>query len=143
FRGIDSSKATTNLWGERWSKLVQNSMGNGVTAATGLTSGDCLRNPRIRRFQIRLAGEAVRVGQALGYTLERIRGADPERLARAVTFASGRDMRLTRTELGVSARLAIEALGLRPTQALRFYASNTHPRLGVIVTNHFYGSLDT
>src|SRR5436309_4703331 len=83
FKGIDSAKATTNLWGERWSKLVQNSMGNGVTAATGLTSGDCLRNARIRRFQIRLAGEAVRVGQALGYTLERIRGADPERLARA------------------------------------------------------------
>src|SRR5207237_8465983 len=83
FRGIDSAKATSNLWGERWSKLVQNSMGNPVTAATGLTSGDCLRNPRIRRFQIRLAGEAVRVGQALGYSLERIRGADPERLARA------------------------------------------------------------
>src|SRR5437016_3839098 len=62
---------------------LQNSMGNGVTAATGLTSGECLRNARIRRFQIRLAGEAVRVGQALGYSLEKIRGADPERLARA------------------------------------------------------------
>lgn len=83
FRGIDSSKATTNLWGERWSKLVQNAMGNGVTAATGLTSGECLRNDAIRRFQIRLAGEAVRVGQALGYQLEKIRGADPESLARA------------------------------------------------------------
>jgi 2-dehydropantoate 2-reductase len=83
FRGIDSSKATTNLWGERWSKLVQNAMGNGVTAATGLTSGECLRDEAIRRFQIRLAGEAVRVGQALGYQLETIRGADPEQLARA------------------------------------------------------------
>ena len=83
FRGIDSAKATTNLWGERWSKLVQNSMGNGVTAATGLTSGDCLRNPAIRRFQIALAGEGIRVGQALGYQLEKIRGADPEQIARA------------------------------------------------------------
>jgi 2-dehydropantoate 2-reductase len=83
FRGVDSSKATTNLWGERWSKLVQNAMGNGVTAASGLTSGECLRNDAIRRFQIQLAGEAVRVGQALGYELEKIRGADPERLARA------------------------------------------------------------
>jgi 2-dehydropantoate 2-reductase len=82
-REIDSAKATANLWGERWSKLVQNSMGNGVTAATGLTSGDCLRSPAIRRFQIKLAGEAVRVGQTLGYTLEKIRGADPERFARA------------------------------------------------------------
>ena len=83
FRGIDSSKATTNLWGERWSKLVQNSMGNGVTAATGLTSGDCLRNETIRRFQIKLGSEAIRVGQALGYQMESIRGLEPERLALA------------------------------------------------------------
>jgi 2-dehydropantoate 2-reductase len=83
FRGIDSSKATANLWGERWSKLVQNAMGNGVTAASGLTSGDCLRDPGIRRFQIRLAGEAVRVGQALGYQLEKIRGAEPALYVRA------------------------------------------------------------
>ena len=69
-RGIDSAKATANLWGERWSKLVQNAMGNGVTAASGLTSGDCARNETIRRFQIRLAGEGIRVGQALGFQLE-------------------------------------------------------------------------
>jgi 2-dehydropantoate 2-reductase len=81
--GIDSSKATTNLWGERWSKLVQNGMGNGVTAATGLTSGDCLRNETIRRFQIKLAGEAIRVGQALGFTLEKVKGIEPELFARA------------------------------------------------------------
>ena len=58
-------------------------MGNGVTAATGLTSGDCARNDTIRRFQIRLAGEGIRVGQALGYQLEKIRGLEPERLALA------------------------------------------------------------
>ena len=85
FRGIDSAKATTNLWGERWSKLTQNSMGNPVTAATGLTSGACLRDERIRRFQIALAGEAVRVGQALGYTLEKIRGVEAEQYARAAS----------------------------------------------------------
>ncbi len=83
FKGIDSSKATTNLWGERWTKLVQNGMGNGVTAATGLTTGDCSRNEAIRRFQVKLAGEGVRVGQALGFQLEKIRGVDPERLALA------------------------------------------------------------
>jgi 2-dehydropantoate 2-reductase len=83
FRAIDSSKATTNLWGERWSKLIQNAMGNPVTAATGLTTGECLRNDVIRRFQIRLAGEAVKVGQALGYQIEKIRGVDPETMVRA------------------------------------------------------------
>src|SRR5262245_29302532 len=41
FAKIDSTKTTTNLWGERWTKLVQNGMGNGVSAASGLTSADC------------------------------------------------------------------------------------------------------
>ncbi len=83
FRGIDSAKVTTNLWGERWSKLVANGMGNGVSAATGLSSSDCARNDTLRRFQLQLAGEAIRVGQALGYPLEKIRGLDPERMALA------------------------------------------------------------
>jgi len=80
---VDSAKATPNLWGERWSKLVQNGMGNGVTAATGLTSGACSADAAIRRFQIKLAGEGVRVGQANGFTLEKIRGLEPEVLAKA------------------------------------------------------------
>jgi 2-dehydropantoate 2-reductase len=83
FAGIDSAKATTNLWGERWSKLVQNAMSNGVSAATGLTSGDCARNETLRRLQIRLAGEGVRVGRSLGYQMEKIRGLDPDRFVQA------------------------------------------------------------
>ena len=39
-RTIDSVKATTNLWGERWSKLCVNGMANGIAAATGLSGND-------------------------------------------------------------------------------------------------------
>lgn len=81
--GIDSAKVTTNLWGERWSKLCLNGMRNGVSAATGLGGNEMDRDDAIRRFCIRLGGEAVRVGQALGYELEHIGKLDPERLARA------------------------------------------------------------
>jgi len=80
---IDSAKTTTNLWGERWAKLCQNGMKNGVSAATGLTGIDCDRNDAIRRFSIKLGGEAVRVGQALGYNIEKIGKFEPETLARA------------------------------------------------------------
>src|SRR5690606_37174710 len=38
---IDSVKVTSNLWGERWSKLCLNGMRNGVSAATGLAGNDC------------------------------------------------------------------------------------------------------
>jgi len=58
-------------------------MGNGVTAATGLTTPDCARNPAIRRFQIKLAAEGIRVGRALGYQLEKVRGIEPDVLVRA------------------------------------------------------------
>ena len=83
FAQIDSSKPTTNLWGERWTKLCQNGMSNGVAAATGLSGKARDEHEAIRRFAIRLGSEAVRVGQALGYQLVRIGKMDPERLALA------------------------------------------------------------
>ncbi|MBT5266655.1 MAG: 2-dehydropantoate 2-reductase [Rhodospirillaceae bacterium] len=69
---IDSTKTTTNLWGERWSKLVANAMGNGVSAASGLGSNGMAREEVTRRLSIRLAGEGCRIGRALGYDLENI-----------------------------------------------------------------------
>jgi 2-dehydropantoate 2-reductase len=83
FSRIDSSKPTTNLWGERWSKLCLNGMHNGVAAATGLSGKERDQNDAIRRFSIKLGGEAVRVGQALGYQLVSLGKIDPERLAQA------------------------------------------------------------
>ena len=69
---IDSAKTTTNLWGERWSKLCANAMINGLSACTGLSSNGCARDDHARGLQVRLTGEAARVGKALGYNLEAI-----------------------------------------------------------------------
>ncbi|MGH7155786.1 MAG: ketopantoate reductase family protein [Acetobacteraceae bacterium] len=79
----DGAMVTTNLWGERWSKLVTNVMGNGLSACTGLISRDILKNDTLRRFGARLGSEAIRVGQALGYELEEISHLSPEVIARA------------------------------------------------------------
>jgi 2-dehydropantoate 2-reductase len=79
----DSAKATPNLWGERWSKLVINAMGNGMSASTGMISRDILVDDVLRRFSARLGSEAIRTGQALGYQLEEIFHMDPEVIARA------------------------------------------------------------
>src|SRR5664279_5623172 len=79
----DSAKVTGNLWGERWSKLVANVMGNGLSACTGLPGGEMLQSEPIRRFSTRLGSEAIRVGQAQGYQLEEILHLPPETIARA------------------------------------------------------------
>ena len=83
FSVIDSTKPTRNLWGERWTKLTQNSMRNGVSAATGMTGSECDNHRDIRRFAIQLGGEAVKVGRALGYELENVGKLKPERLVQA------------------------------------------------------------
>ena len=80
---VDSSKATANLWGERWSKLVINSMRNPMSAATGLGGNEADRLDYTRRLAIRIAGEAVRVGLAHGFALETLYGMKPERVAEA------------------------------------------------------------
>ena len=101
FSLIDSSKATANLWGERWTKLCMNGMQNGVSAATGLTGKQCNSNDAIRRFSIQLGGEAVRVGQALGYSLVNMGKIEPERMALA---AEGNIDALTEVEEIMTAR---------------------------------------
>ena len=80
---VDSSKATANLWGERWSKLVINSMRNGLSAATGLSGNARDLTEGTRDLSIRLGSQAVRVGQALGFQLEKMLGMEAETLARA------------------------------------------------------------
>jgi 2-dehydropantoate 2-reductase len=82
-RTVDTCKVTDNLWGERWSKLCVNGMHNGVSAASGLSGNAMRQDDRIRQVIIKLGGEGVRVGQALGYRLEDIAGQDAETLARA------------------------------------------------------------
>src|SRR5262249_33755711 len=79
----DSAFVTENLWGERWSKLVTNVMGNGLSACTGLIGKDVVKNDALRHFSNRLGSEAIRVGPALGYTLDEVSHMDPEMLARA------------------------------------------------------------
>lgn len=80
---VDSYTVTTNIWGERWSKLCVNGMRNGVSAATGLNGNDRDGDTAIRRFSIRLGSEAVRIGQAQGFVLEHIGNIHPDRLAAA------------------------------------------------------------
>ena len=80
---IDGADVTTNLWGQRWSKLCVNGMRNGVSAATGMSGNERDAHEIIRRVVIRLAGEAIRIGRALGYQLEHITGIEPSRLLAA------------------------------------------------------------
>lgn len=76
---VDTAKPTDNLFGERWSKLVANSMVNPLAAITGLRDREMSRNPEVRRLSLRLAVEAVTVGRAVGYALVPVFGIPVDR----------------------------------------------------------------
>jgi 2-dehydropantoate 2-reductase len=82
-RVVDGAKPTDNLWGERWSKLCANCMGNPVQAMTGLGSLEIAAKPRGREITIRIAQESAAVGLKLGYRIPKFNGREAEQWAQA------------------------------------------------------------
>lgn len=72
----DSAMVTTNIWGERWSKLCLNASGNGVSASTGLGGAAIAADAHLRAVKTKLAAECIRVGRASGFKLEKLGGLD-------------------------------------------------------------------
>jgi 2-dehydropantoate 2-reductase len=80
---IDGAQATDNLWGERWSKLCANAMGNPVQAMSGLGSMEIASSEVGRAITIHLGAESARVGLAQGYRVPKFNGAAAEQWADA------------------------------------------------------------
>ena len=102
-RTVDSAKVTTNLWGERWSKLVANTMTTGLCGISGMHFNALVEWEPSRRVQIRLAAEAIRIGSALGFGLESIRGMEA---AQWLAAADGDAAALARIEASMFALAA-------------------------------------
>ena len=71
---VAPSSVTTNLFGERWSKLAINAMANAVAGLSGYGSAEVRTNPVARRISIQIAAEAIRVARAAGFEVEPISG---------------------------------------------------------------------
>ena len=80
---IDGARATSNIWGERWSKLTTNASSNPVGAMTGLGSQGVAEDPRARAIRVHICKESALVGQALGYGIESVAGVPADTWARA------------------------------------------------------------
>ena len=80
---IDGARPTDNLWGERWSKLCANCMGNPVQTMTGLGSKEIADQARGREITIRIAQESAAVGLKQGYRIPKFNGREAEQWAQA------------------------------------------------------------
>jgi 2-dehydropantoate 2-reductase len=98
---VAPAKVTTNLWGERWSKLTVNCMANPLAGLSGLGSAEVRSEAAPRRIAIHLAAEAITVGRASGHEVEPIYGIEPQRF---VDAAAGRGAQNVETDLAASAK---------------------------------------
>ena len=84
------SAVTTNLLGERWAKIVTNSMSNSVCGITGQTSAGMRLNPVTRDLSMMLAAEVVAVGSAHGVAIENIGSVPAQSFVEARTDPAAR-----------------------------------------------------
>ena len=76
---VAETKVTTNLWGERWSKLAINCMANPLSGLTGLGTLDVRTIPEIAAVGVHVGAEAIAVGRGVGYEVEPIYGIPAQR----------------------------------------------------------------
>lgn len=76
---VAGSKVTTNLFGERWSKLAINCMANPLAGLTGLGTVQVRTDPKICAVGVHVGAEAIMVGRAVGHEVEPIYGVPAQR----------------------------------------------------------------
>jgi 2-dehydropantoate 2-reductase len=106
---VAGAKVTTNLFGERWSKLALNCMANPVAGLSGLGTAEVRTEPGPRRLAVYLGAEVVKVGRACGHEVEPIFHITAQRF---VDAAEGRG--LAEVEADIS-RDATSRAGGRPS----------------------------
>jgi 2-dehydropantoate 2-reductase len=98
---VAPTKVTTNLFGERWSKLTVNCMANPLAGLSGWGSAEVRTEPVPSRIGIHVAAEAIRVGGASGYEVEPIYGIAAKRF---VDAAEGRGYAEVAADMAASAK---------------------------------------
>jgi 2-dehydropantoate 2-reductase len=98
---VAGARVTTNLVGERWSKLAVNCMANPLAGLSGWGSAEVRSEPVPRRIGIHVAAEVVLVGRAAGHEVEPIYGIAAQRFVDAV---ASRDLGPVERDLAASAR---------------------------------------
>ncbi|HEV8632767.1 MAG TPA: 2-dehydropantoate 2-reductase [Chloroflexota bacterium] len=92
---------TTNLLGERWSKLAVNCMANPLAGLSGYGTAEVRTEPLPRRIAIQVGAEVIRVGRAAGHEVEPIMGIAAQRI---VDAAEGRGLEAVEAEMAADGR---------------------------------------
>jgi len=97
---VGPTRATANLWGERWAKLIVNSMANAIAGITGMGSAEMRSNADVFAITLKIAGEALTVAETLGVQVEPVGGIPAQTYLDAVHGVGTEELRAQWTERG-------------------------------------------
>lgn len=86
---VTLTKFTTNLFGERWSKMAANCMSNPLAGLSGYGTAEMKTVPLARRIAIQVAAEVIQVARAAGHEVEPIAGIEAQQY---VDGAAGKNL---------------------------------------------------
>ena len=121
---------TTNIWGAKWTKLVNSSMILAPFGILGLQSWQATEIPEVVKLCVRLGRETMAVGAAHGYTIEPIFGLSAEAFAVSTDEILEKLLRAILTQQGKNAR---KARGVVLEDFLKRRASETDYLSGLVV----------
>lgn len=101
---VGPAHATSNLWGERWSKLITNSMSNAIAGITGMSSGELRASPDVFPITVKIASEALTVAERLGVQVEPVGGIPAKAFLDAARGVGLEELLKARSEQGRALR---------------------------------------
>ena len=95
---VGPSRATANLWGERWAKLIVNCMANAIAGITGMNNDDLRASGEVFSIAVKVAGEALAVAETLGVQVEPVGGIPAQEYVDAARGVGLEELRRKRVE---------------------------------------------
>lgn len=112
---------TTNIWGLKWTKLINSTMMLGGLGVLGLNACDATQ-PGVMELLIKIGRESTAVGAALGYTGEAVFGMSPEEFMGSTDDVLKKNLETIVGFIGRRARGVVvqDLLKGRPSEAVYF-----------------------
>lgn len=104
---VGVTEMTTNIWGTKWSKLVVNTMSQGLCGILGIYNWEIMKNPDLFKICVRLGRESLEVGTRLGYKLEPLFGITAEDFMASTDELLEKNLRTLFTTIGKESRCAV------------------------------------
>ena len=101
------AEASTNIWGAKWSKLVVNTMSQGLCGILGIYNWELVQHSEALRFSVRLGRESLLVGTTLGYRVEPLFGMTMEDLLGSTDEVVEKALMILFSNIGKRSRCAV------------------------------------